>query len=175
VASCGRSLGSTLCADTCNVGLSRVLAEASTRHGTPSRVTTPRANIVRNELRSNPGRSAGTNASSKPRFGPKPQSRRRSHPVGYQRPKPKASARVPSSFEERDNSPKRSGTRTVRSKDASHRRATEVVRGRKTRSGNSTTSPLELGSFRRMNPGDRCVGLPHRHHPLSEFLTPSAV
>lgn len=48
-------------------------------------------------------------------------------------------------------------------------------RKRKTRSGNSTTSPMEFGSFRRMNPGDRCVGLPPRHHPLSEFLTPSAV
>lgn len=48
-------------------------------------------------------------------------------------------------------------------------------RKRKTRSGCPTTSPMEFGSFRRMNPGDRCVGLPPRHHPLSEFLTPSAV
>jgi hypothetical protein len=30
-------------------------------------------------------------------------------------------------------------------------------------------------SSRRMSLGDRCTGLPDRHHPLSEFLTPSAV
>jgi hypothetical protein len=33
---------------------------------------------------------------------------------------------------------------------------------------------MGFDSFRRMNPGDRCVGLPRRHHPLSEFLTLSA-
>ena len=60
-------------------------------------------------------------------------------------------------------------------RDASHLWATEVARKRKTRSGNTKTSPLEFGSFRRLNPGDRCVGLPHRHHPLTEFLTLSAV
>jgi hypothetical protein len=64
---------------------------------------------------------------------------------------------------------------TVRPKDASHRRATEVERRRKTRSENTTTSPMELGSFRRMFPGDRCAGLPHRHHSLSEFLTLTAI
>jgi hypothetical protein len=90
------------------------LAEASTRHGTRSRVTAPRANTVRNELRSSPCRSAGANASSKPRKRPKPRSRRRSHPVGSHRPKPEASARVPSSFEQRDASPRRSGTRSCR-------------------------------------------------------------
>ena len=171
----GRSLRSTLCAATCDIGPCRALAEASTCHGTQSRVTAPRANIVRNELRLNPGRSTGTSASSKPPKGPKPQSWQRSHPVGYYRPKPTALARALSGFVERDISPKRSGTRTVRPKAASHPWATEVERRRKTRSGNSTTSPMESNSFRRMNPGDCCVGLPPRHRPLSEFLTPSAV
>jgi hypothetical protein len=33
---------------------------------------------------------------------------------------------------------------------------------------------MGFGSFRRRRPGDRCVGLPRRHHPLSEFFTLSA-
>jgi hypothetical protein len=73
------------------------------------------------------------------------------------------------------DSPKRVGASTVLPKAASHLFATEVVRRRKTRSGNPTTSPMGFDSFRRMNPGDRCTDLPNRHHPLSEFLTPSAV
>jgi hypothetical protein len=44
-----------------------------------------------------------------------------------------------------------------------------------TQRGNSTTTPMGFGSFRRLNPGDRCTGLPHPHHPLSGFLTLSAV
>jgi len=40
---------------------------------------------------------------------------------------------------------------------------------------NPTTPPMGFGSFRRMNPGDRCTDFPRRYHPLSEFLTPSAV
>ena len=120
VMSVGRSLRSTLCAATCDIGPCRALAEASTCHGTQSRVTAPRANIVRNELRLNPGRSTGTSASSKPPKGPKPQSWQRSHPVGTNRPKPTALARALSGFVERDISPKRSGTRTVRPKAASH-------------------------------------------------------
>jgi len=53
--------------------------------------------------------------------------------------------------------------------------ATEVAGRCKTRSGNPATSPMGFGSFRRFDLGDRCAGLPHRHHPLSEFLTLSAV
>jgi hypothetical protein len=71
--------------------------------------------------------------------------------------------------------PKRVFAGTVLPKVASHRWATEVERGCKTRSGNPTTSPMGFGSFRRMNPGDRCTDLPLRYRPLSEFLTPSAV
>jgi hypothetical protein len=59
--------------------------------------------------------------------------------------------------------------------DASRRRATEVERRRKTRSGNATTPPMGFGSFRRLSSGDRHAGLPRRHHPLSGFLTLSAV
>jgi hypothetical protein len=33
---------------------------------------------------------------------------------------------------------------------------------------------MGFGSFRRTRPGDRCVGLPRRRHPLSEFFTLSA-
>jgi hypothetical protein len=71
--------------------------------------------------------------------------------------------------------PKRVFAGTVLPKAASHLGATEVDRGCKTRSGNPTTSPMGSGSFRRMNPGDRCTELPLRYRPLSEFLTPSAV
>jgi hypothetical protein len=73
------------------------------------------------------------------------------------------------------DSPKRVFVGTVLPKDASRQWTTEVGRGRKTRSGNPTTSPMGFGSFRRMNPGDRCTDLPPRYRPLSEFLTPSAV
>jgi hypothetical protein len=89
--------------------------------------------------------------------------------------KPRGSSRVPSGSG-CALAPAEAGVRAHRHPlDASHRRATEVDRERKTRSGNSKTSPLEFGSFRRLNPGDRCAGLPHRHHPLSGFLTLSAV
>jgi len=53
----------------------------------------------RSELHHTPSRSAGTGASSKPRNRPKPQSERRSYPVGDSRPKPGATARVPSGFQ----------------------------------------------------------------------------
>jgi hypothetical protein len=128
----------------------------------------------RDELRSLPGRSSGAGASSVSRSRPKPLSRHRSYPFGGHRPKPRAPSGVPT------------GTGclpthrselagTVLPKDASRLRATEVGRWRKTRSGNSTTSPMGFGSFRRINPGDRCAGLPLRHRPLSGFLTLSAV
>jgi hypothetical protein len=58
---------------------------------------------------------------------------------------------------------------------ARHLRTAEAERLHKAGGGSPTTSPMEFGSFRRMNPGDRCTGLPHRYHPLSEFLTLSAV
>jgi hypothetical protein len=38
-----------------------------------------------------------------------------------------------------------------------------------------TTPPMGFGPLRRLNPGDRCVGLPLRHHPFSGFLTLSTV
>jgi hypothetical protein len=53
-------------------------------------------------------------------------------------------------------------------------RATEVERWHKTNGEHPTTTPMGFVSSRRMSLGDRCVGLPPRHHPLSEFLTLSA-
>ena len=103
------------------------------------------------------------------------ESMRRSYPFGASLPKRRGAARVPPGFVEARQSTEVERRATVRPRDASRRRATEVERRRKTRSGNATTSPMGFSSFRRLNPGDRCVGLPHRHHPLSEFLTPSAV
>jgi len=50
-----------------------------------------------------------------------------------------------------------------------------VARVQDTQRGIWTTPPLGFGPLRRFGPGDRCVGLPHRHHPLSGFLTLSAV
>jgi len=41
--------------------------------------------------------------------------------------------------------------------------------------GHPITPPLGFGSFRRLNSSDRCIGLPHRRHPLSGFLTLSTV
>lgn len=39
---------------------------------------------------------------------------------------------------------------------------------------NPTTPPVGFGSFRRLHPGDRNVGLPHQRLPLSGFFTLSA-
>jgi hypothetical protein len=128
----------------------------------------------RTELHRSPSRSAGSDASSTSRERPKPHTRRRSYPVG--RPQHAVAALEGSIGEEMSDSSRRSGSFAHRHpRDASHPRATQVVRRRKTRSGKRATSPMGFGSFRRLNPGDRCAGLPHRRHPLSEFLTPSAV
>jgi hypothetical protein len=37
--------------------------------------------------------------------------------------------------------------------------------------GYPVTTPVEFLSSRRISPGDRHAGLPHRHHPFSKFLT----
>jgi hypothetical protein len=171
------------CADASDCAVRRTLAEAAVRHGARSRVTA-RCEHRRNELHLNPSRSAGTGASSARRERPKPQTPHRSYPVGGPMPKQRTPARVPpgrgcATGPAEAGLPKRacrSGLDAHRHPaNASHARTTEVDRERKTRSGNSTTTPMGFGSFRRMNPGDRCAGLPSRHHPLSEFLTLSAV
>ena len=156
------------------LALCRSVAEAAARHCAPSRVMAPRASMVAASF-TWPEPKRGSGASSTPGARPKPFSERRSYPVGATLPKRRVPARVPPG---RGCAipPTEVGLHAHRHPaDASRRRATEVVRERKTRSGDPATSPMGFGSFRRMNPGDRCTGLPHRHRPLSEFLTLSAV
>ena len=133
-----------------------------------------RAREHRSELHLVPSRSLGPGASSEPDDG---RSQGRGSEATLLEVHGRSSERLPGSLRASwSRSVRRSGRLvTVDSRGASHRFITEVICRCKTRSGNSTTSPMGFGSFRRLNPGDRCVGLPLRHHPLSEFLTPSAV
>ena len=128
----------------------------------------------RNELHRNPSRSAGAvlprhlecGRSHKPSTEAtllETHGRSSEHPRGFLR-----------GVDVRFDPPKRTCTRTVTRGMPPTSGPPKVYRGRKTRSGDPTTSPMGFDSFRRMNPGDRCAGLPHRHHPLSEFLTLSA-
>jgi len=72
--------------------------------------------------------------------------------------------------------PKRVGSCATRSKVASRSRSNRscVANARHT-AGSPTTPPLGFGSFRRLNTGDRHVGLPHQRRPFSGFLTLSTV
>jgi len=169
-----RSPAEPECSKRTMLALCRAVAEASARHRAPSRVMAPRASQVAASFTGTRA-EARAGASSTRRAQPKPCFRRRSCPFGDSRPKQRAPSGAPLGRGWAIRAAEAGFHAHRHPGDASHRRATQVVRRRKTRSGDPATSPMGFGSFRRMNPGDRCVGLPHRHRPLSEFLTPSAV
>jgi hypothetical protein len=182
--SLGRSLGSVR-----RVGLVDLLpyqssAEAFSWWGASSRSDPSRTQSARDELHVVLGRSFGLRASSK-RSGAvlrrrKPSSRfarplASRLPSGLARPKPGRSVWALPGLG--CLPPRRSGVVGAPFPESCLPPAfTEVNRRHKTRSvGYERLLPWGSVPFGVFGSGDRCAGLPHRHLPLSGFLTLSAV